>query len=1073
MKYTKLLLLFAGVIWLAFAEDLGYLNLSAPSEAIRPGQQVSFTLYTTLPLEYAYLELGSGESYLLEKSEDSWQKTFTLPANSLEGYLPYSWQLVLPENFKELEQIRRDIPQSNWQYKAERKILNIRRRLYVTRQNDIQISAEPANPVPGQKILVTVQTPFAPETAVLTYAGRTQKMILSNTIFSTEISAVNSGEIKIILQNQGQNIERSIFLTLSEPETNGLPVSISNFSANTSAEQANTGTEIQGIQVKGNKTIVFVNRTAEGETDYPKEQHREETLYIETGGRENSVNIAARIFTTTQETADKKEDIMVRLWTDRWSAYMGDFTESIEHSVLGLANKNLNGFRFSYFPKDTELTAIIGQELGADQEEYFYGNDSQGPYSIVYPPAVPGSEQVFLDGRLLLRDRDYYFDHRGGRIIFRQNVIAKHQLIRVLYQSEITPYKNQFLHALAAQRFGNWLWRLNATNAKDINTEAVSANVPPLDRRQYTAQLMYTDSKVTINLEKAVSEKDTLENTRIVSRNRGEAEALSLEYDNKTFLHLAVQGKHSDEKYQAIGNPTVPGLQEENHFLEFYQPNYLLRADLYRKDQRIEELGETEKENYYKLFIKEDFWPELQYWHKNTKREILSISSTANAINQYTGNNLELAKSLNKNFRLGLSGSLEEIENNLAELPLENVETYGAYIQTQQLSNADFIIGKKYSQKKLQDLAQQTSLNVEREETYTRLNIYPNNKIRFGTAYQKILDKSTGDSELMELDYALSPWDIFNSNGNYSIETLIEEFASTNQHIQKQRGNFLLRYQPFHQLRTTLRYAPNVSLADGRIPYALTEGQNAIVDLAPFNWSALKYTYTANRSQSKDITRLADNILNSENQNQENMYLLRILPLEVLDLEFKYRDKNILDNFLDENITSNLIYSEGQGFVQEKGLNIYYRPWKHIQLINGYSITNEEMHYLNLPSFNAEIEQEIYNTNIQYQIGEYWTVFAGCDFLKTTDFLVSKNNITYEYAPGAGFSCRYTAFRLHYDYKKIESVLGEKNLKHQHNLSLEYYWSSYLQSSLTLEKIKSELPAYEIMDLLGKISASF
>jgi hypothetical protein len=131
------------------------------------------------------------------------------------------------------------------------------------------------------------------------------------------------------------------------------------------------------------------------------------------------------------------------------------------------------------------------------------------------------------------------------------------------------------------------------------------------------------------------------------------------------------------------------------------------------------------------------------------------------------------------------------------------------------------------------------------------------------------------------------------------------------------------------------------------------------------------------------------------------------------------------------------------------------------------------MRYLNLPSFNAEIEREGYNTNIQYHLGERWILSAGCDFLKTTDFLVSENNITYEYAPGAGISCRYTAFRAKYDYKKTESVQGDKTLRHQHNVSLEYYWSSYLQSSLTMEKVKSELPAYETMDLLGKISASF
>ncbi|MDR2431318.1 MAG: hypothetical protein LBD99_03585, partial [Candidatus Margulisbacteria bacterium] len=973
-----------------------------------------------------------------------------------------------PETYLEAEQVCADIPSSNWRYQNGKKIISIERRLYISRSTDIVINVSPPDPAPGQKILVSARTPFPPEEAELIYIGQSRPMRLNGVLYTAELTAADSEEIKINFQNNGEIIERSVRLVLKKPEL------LSMASSTSSTAQAGLSGPASGIptpnslQFKGNKTIVFVQRNATGEIDFPEEQRREETLYLEAEGVENSVNISARVLTTTQETVDKKEDIMVKLWTDRWSAYMGDFNETVRDSYLGLHNKNLNGFRFSYFPGQTELNAIIGKELGADQEEYFYGNDSQGPYNALYPPAVPGSEQIFLDGQPLQRDKDYYFDHRGGKIIFRQSIIAKHQLVRLLYQSEATPYKNQFTYLRAAQEFGHWRVRVDAAQAKDLAEEIVTGSAPPQEKKQYTAQLLYRKAGTTLNIEKALAEKTLRESA--VSRDGGEAEALALEYDNQKNLKLSLREIHSAEGYRAIGNPVPPGMQENKNFAEFYQPGYTLRVDTYRKD--LNAAGASrEKENYYKIFVKENFWPELQYWSKHTQKEILS--GTQNTVHQYSGDNLELAKSLSKHFRLGLTGSQENIENNLESLPYEYVETYGAYLQTQQLSQSDFILGKKYSQKELRNAEEIISLNAEREETYARLNIYPGSRVRFGMAYQEILDKTAGNSELLDTNYSLSPAGWLNSNGNYSIETLVEELSSANHRVQKQRGNFLLRCQPLNFLRLTLRYAPNISIAETNLPYAFFAGQNAAADLAPFSWSSLKYTYTANHAQTRDTARLPENILKTEAKNQENMYILRLLPLETLDLELKYRHKDREDDFLDELVTASLVYSEGSGYELEQGLNIYYRPGKKLQLNGGYAQSTEQMNYLNLPSFNVLLEREIYNSSLQYQLNERWTAYLSCDLLKSTDLLASANNVTYEYTPGIGLACRYTEFRLRYDYKKTESAQGEKSLRHKHNLGLEYYWNSHLQSSLTAEKVKSEIPAYETTDLLAKISASF
>ncbi|GBR76305.1 hypothetical protein NO2_0875 [Candidatus Termititenax persephonae] len=825
-----------------------------------------------------------------------------------------------------------------------------------------------------------------------------------------------------------------------------------------------------GIQIHGNKSIIFINRTRHGAVNFPVEQRRVETLYLEADGQESSVNVEARIFTTSQESVDKKEDIKIKLSGDAWSAYMGDFTETVASSGLNLRQKNLNGLRFAYFPAEPGLVAIVGKEAGVNQEEYFYGNDSQGPYALQHPPVVPGSEEIFLDGLPLLRDKDYQFDHRGGKIIFRQKIIAQHQQIQVLYQSETTPYKNQFLHARGGHNWGAWLLRASATEAKDLHPQIVSGNAPPLVRRQYTMQALYAERGTTLNIEKAVSAKDSAVNAANVSPSRGEALAVGWEYANTENITIALTHKNSDADFAPIGNPTPPGLQENKIFGELQEPGYTLRADLQTKEQKISANSSSTKENYYKVYLPENFWPETQFWSKETRREIAAQSATLNVVQQYRGQNLELSKSL-YSWRAGLTGSQENIENQLDALPYTQAQTSGVYLQTDG-NGMDFSISQKGTERELRDARRLVSSNARRRETSVRLNLYPHGQIRLDSSYQHILDDLNGDSTLAEIDYALSPSRFWNSNGNYSSETLLETFASANYRTQKQRGNFLLRLQPGSRLRVALRYSPNISLAENSLPYSRAVLQNAALDYAPLNWLTVKYAYTGNQSKILDTADLSAQSLKSETDNQENLYVLRWLPLDNLDWEFLWRVKRQLDNFRDENTSGN-VYSEGLGRETENSLTLYYRPRPRLQLTNGYSVSRAKMDYQNLPSRNIQMTSEKYNTAAEYAFSDHWTLYAGCDFLQIRDQLAATHNLTYEYAPSIGLGCRYTEFRLRYDYKKIELVQGGHGRRRQHDLSLEYYWNTYWQTSLAVEKVHSEIPRYATTDILGKFSASF
>jgi hypothetical protein len=44
--------------------------------------------------------------------------------------------------------------------------------------------------------------------------------------------------------------------------------------------------------------------------------------------------------------------------------------------------------------------------------------------------------------------------------------------------------------------------------------------------------------------------------------------------------------------------------------------------------------------------------------------------------------------------------------------------------------------------------------------------------------------------------------------------------------------------------------------------------------------------------------------------------------------------------------------------------------------------------------------------------------------------LLERDNLTYEYAPGAGVAYRLLNFKVSYDYTRTESYLGEEVLRH-------------------------------------------
>ena len=71
--------------------------------------------------------------------------------------------------------------------------------------------------------------------------------------------------------------------------------------------------------------------------------------------------------------------------------------------------------------------------IGQSAADLLPGNGTRGGYLLRYAPVIPGSESVYVDGKRLTREQDYWIDYRSGNLAFAQP-IRKFSSIQVYYR---------------------------------------------------------------------------------------------------------------------------------------------------------------------------------------------------------------------------------------------------------------------------------------------------------------------------------------------------------------------------------------------------------------------------------------------------------------------------------------------------------------------------------------------------------------------------------------------------------------------------------------------------------------
>ncbi len=119
---------------------------------------------------------------------------------------------------------------------------------------------------------------------------------------------------------------------------------------------------------------------------------------------------------------------------------LGDITAALGGNELVSFNKTLRGVHVSTRLSRSlplKISGIYSQTRATARTTVIYGNDSGGPYYLNASQILDGSERVRVDGREMVRGRDYEIDYFSGLLNFKEGIIIpRTSTILVSFESE-------------------------------------------------------------------------------------------------------------------------------------------------------------------------------------------------------------------------------------------------------------------------------------------------------------------------------------------------------------------------------------------------------------------------------------------------------------------------------------------------------------------------------------------------------------------------------------------------------------------------------------------------------------
>jgi len=119
---------------------------------------------------------------------------------------------------------------------------------------------------------------------------------------------------------------------------------------------------------------------------------------------------------------------------------VGDITAALGGNELVSFHKTLRGIRVSSRLSPSvplRVSGIYSETRATARTSVIYGNDSGGPYYLNASQILDGSERVRVDGREMVRGKDYEIDYFTGLLTFKEGIIIpRTSTILVSFEAE-------------------------------------------------------------------------------------------------------------------------------------------------------------------------------------------------------------------------------------------------------------------------------------------------------------------------------------------------------------------------------------------------------------------------------------------------------------------------------------------------------------------------------------------------------------------------------------------------------------------------------------------------------------
>lgn len=215
------------------------------------------------------------------------------------------------------------------------------------------------------------------------------------------------------------------------------------------------------LNISGSKTFAL-SFSESGETDLMQ------SLYVNLDGELSAgIKIQAQLNDSQSKLSpegDSKElssldQVFIRVYSRDWELGMGDLDLKFMPNRYLPYQSKLEGI-FTRYSKQHLISAAYSAGGGksasislpileAKQGPYYLvANDYQRSFMV-----VAGSEQIYLNGKLLERGQDYYIDYSEGSVSF-QRLLSSHDIVNIYFQYTEENYRQNSYFSEASIRLG-------------------------------------------------------------------------------------------------------------------------------------------------------------------------------------------------------------------------------------------------------------------------------------------------------------------------------------------------------------------------------------------------------------------------------------------------------------------------------------------------------------------------------------------------------------------------------------------------------------------------------------------